>query len=222
MKEKIIIFGTSEFSEYVYLTIKKEDQIEVVGFTVDKLHFEKTEFNGERVYVFEELCDYFDMQKCGVLLTVGYTRMNEIRGDIYRRCKQSGYRIASYISNRSICDSVLLDEGCVIMPMSYIPPATSIGICNVVNVGTIIGHTSKIGDFNWFSGNVTMGGNVIVGNNCFIGMNCLLKNGVKVASQTMIGAYSYLSEDTMEGRFYSGNPAINTKKLKSKLVCDFI
>ena len=75
----IIIFGTSEFSEYVYLTIKKEDQIEVIGFTVDKLHFEKTGFNGERVYVFEELGNYFDMQECGVLLTVGYTRMNEIR-----------------------------------------------------------------------------------------------------------------------------------------------
>jgi len=220
--EKIIIVGTNEFSEYVYETIRIEKKAEVIGFSTLKEHLTQKEFCELPIYPLEELPNFFNMDDTLLLITVGYTKMNKRRENTYNICKQLGYRLYTYISPRAICDSTNIGEGCIIMPQTYIPPVTKLGVCNVINVGTIVGHTSNIGDFNWFSGNVTMGGNVMVGNNCFIGMNCLLKNGVNVASQTMIGAYSCLTEDTVEGRFYSGNPAINTKKLKSIVVCDFI
>ena len=220
--EKIIIVGTNEFSEYVYFTIQKEQAAEVIGFSSLKDYITDKEFCGLPVYPLEELSRSFDMSKCQVLITVGYTKMNERRVNSYNICKELGYKIYTYISNRAICDSYSVGEGCIIMPMSYIPPVTSLGICNVVNVACILGHTSSIGNFNWFSGNVTMGGNVQIDNNCFIGMNCLIKNGIHLLSKTMVGAYSYLNDDTIEGRFYSGNPANNTKKLKSIVVCDFI
>lgn len=222
MKERIFLFGTSEYSEYIYYTIKKEGIIDILGFTVNKTHYKEKFFNGLPVFVFEELFNEFDMNECGILLTIGYTKMNAFRKKVYDECKALNYKIATFISARSLCDSDSVGEGSIVMPMSYIPPLTKIGVCNVINVATIIGHTSEVGDFNWFSGNCVMGGDVKVGSYCFFGMNSLLKNNINVKSCTMLGAYSYLSEDTIEGRFYSGNPAVNTKKLKSKLVCDFI
>ncbi len=222
MKELLIIFGTSEFSEYVFQTIKKEGIVKVIGFTVDKEHLSKNEFNHLPVFAFEDLPKLIDISSCGILITVGYTKMNQVRKEVYRKCKALGYKVATYISSRAICDSDSIGEGCLVMPMAYIPPITTLGICSVVNTATILGHTSHIGDFNWFAGNVVTGGNVRVDNNCFLGMNSLVKNGIHVASKTMIGAYSYLSEDTMENKFYSGTPAINVKKLNADVVCDFI
>ena len=222
MRDKIFLFGTSEYSEYVYQTIKIEGEIDVVGFTVDKDHYKEETFNGLPIFVLENLSKEYNMVEYGILITVGYTQMNLLRKKVYNLCKSLGYRVASYVSSRSICDSDQIGEGSIIMPMAYIPPLTEVGKCSVVNIATTIGHTSNIGDFNWFSGNCIMGGNVKVGDNCFFGMNSLLKNGITVESFTMLGAYSYLSNDSVEGRFYSGNPAVNTKNLKSKIVCDFI
>ena len=220
--EKIVIFGTNEFSEYVYLTIKKEHAAEVVGFSSLKDFISQTDFCNLPVYPLEDLSELLDMNEIKVLITVGYTKLNERRENTYNVCKKLNYNLFTYISNRSICDSDEIGEGSIVMPTAYIPPKTKIGVCNVVNCASVLGHTSTIGDFNWFSGNVIMGGNVTIGNNCFIGMNCLIKNGVKVASRTMLGAYSYLNKDSKENKFYSGNPAINVKKLNADVVCDFI
>lgn len=222
MRDKIFLFGTSEYSEYVYQTIKIEGEIDVVGFTVDKDHYKEETFNGLPIFVLENLSKEYNMVEYGILITVGYTQMNLLRKKVYNLCKSLGYRVASYVSSRSICDSDQIGEGSIIMPMAYIPPLSVIGKCTIVNIATIIGHTSIIGDFNWFSGNCVMGGNIKVEDNCFFGMNSLLKNGITVESFTMLGAYSYLNDDSKEGKFYIGNPAVNSKNLKSIVVCDFI
>lgn len=217
----IVIFGTSEFSEYLYYTIKLEADKEVLAFTLSKKYLKDRFFCDLPVIEFEDLPNLL-VDPFEILISVGYHDMNKGREKIYKQCKKLGYRVASFISTRAICDSKDIGEGCIVMPKAYVPPITSLGVCNVINVATILGHTSVIGDFNWFSGNVTMGGNVKVDNNCFIGMNCLIKNGIHVRSFALIGAYSFLNDNTLEGRFYSGNPAVNTKGLKSMIVCDFI
>lgn len=220
--EKIIIAGTNEFSEYVYYTVSKEHIVEVVAFTTLKETIQEDSFCNLPIYPLEELFQKFNGKEFQVLITVGYTKMNKRRENTYNICKKIGYKICTYISTRAVCDSESVGEGCLIMPLAYVPPLTTLGLCNVINTATVLGHTSKVGDFNWFAGNVVTGGNVIIDNRCFLGMYSLVKNGIHVASETMIGAYSYLSEDSVENRFYSGNPAVNTKKLKSDVVCDFI
>ena len=219
MKE--IIFGTTEFSEYVYYTMKAEHIEGIVAFTMSSDYLDKDSFCGLPVLPFEDLRTSIS-EDFEVIITVGYPKMNKGRIKVYQMCKDYNYNVGSFISKRAICDSNEIEEGCIIMPKVYVPPMTSLGVCNIVNVGSILGHTAKIGDFNWFSGNCVSGGNISIGNNCFFGMNSLIKNGVHVASNTLLGAYSYLCDDTGEGLFYTGNPALNMKKLKSQLVVDFI
>lgn len=222
MKENIFLFGTSEYSEYVYHTIKKEGNINVLGFAVNKTHYSEKEFNGLPVYVFEELHEEFDMQECGVLITVGYTKMNSYREKVYNECKALNYKVASFISTRCVCDTDDIGEGCIVMPTAYIPPCTKVGKCNIINMGTYITHTGVIGDFNWFAATIVMGGNIIMGSNCFIGMGCTLKNGITIGSRVFLGANSYLSDDARDDRAYMGSPAQNKRNLSSSIVIDFV
>jgi len=225
MTKDIVIFGITEFSEYMYYTILKECQYNVVAFSVDEAWLTShpaDKFCDLQVLPFEHLHEFLDMKKCGVMLTVGYKKMNGFREACYRRCKEFGYNVFTFISTRALVDSVEIGEGSIILPTAYIPPLTSIGVCNVINVGCFIGHTSKIGDFNWFSGAVTMGGNCEIANNCFIGMNSILSNGIKVASNTFISASSFVTSNTTEGKAYFGSPAINVKKISAKAAIEFV
>lgn len=226
MKRKTVILGTSEFSEYVYHTILKENQIEVLAFSADKKwlnqHEDFSMFNGIPVIALEDLTEHFKGDKFDVIITVGYVKMNGIREKLYKYVKELGLSVGSFISTRSICDSDDIGEGCIIMPTAYVPPCTKMGVCNIVNMGTYITHTGVVGDFNWFAATIVMGGNVKMGSNCFIGMGCTIKNGICVASNTFVGAGSYLSDDSEEGLAYMGSPAVNKKRMKSKIVIDFV
>ena len=57
MKKKVIIFGTSIFSQVVFQTIVQEDLAEVVAFTLNNNYIDKTEFEGIPVIPFEERID---------------------------------------------------------------------------------------------------------------------------------------------------------------------
>lgn len=220
--DKIIIVGTNEYSEYVYHTILKEKNIEVVAFANLKEFLTTTEFCGLKVFPLEELPQYFNMNDCQVLITVGYTKMNIRRERTYNICKELNYKVYTYISSRAICDSDDIGEGCIIMPTAYVPPCTKVGKCNIINMGTYITHTGEIGDFNWFAATIVMGGNIKMGSNCFIGMGCTLKNGITVGSEVFLGANSYLTENANDGLAYIGSPAANKKHLKSSIVIDFV
>lgn len=220
--DKIVIAGVNEYSEYVYYTIKKENNIEVVAFATLKDHINQSEFCGLPVYAVEDLSSVLDMNSCQVLLAIGYTKMNKRRENTYNICKRLGYKIYTYISSRAVCDSDEIGEGCIIMPTAYVPPCTKIGKCNIINMGTYITHTGSIGDFNWFAATIVMGGNIKMGSNCFIGMGCTLKNGITVGSEVFLGANSYLSDNATEGLAYMGSPAVNKKHLNSSIVIDFV
>ncbi len=218
---KIVIFGTTEYSEYVYYTMLAEGINNIAAFTMTRAYIDKNTFCDLPVFPFEEL-ELYLKAPFEILITVGYPKMNQGRVKIYNLCKKMGYKVGSFISKRSICDSSLIGEGCIIMPLVYVPPITKLGVCNIVNNGTVIGHTGIVGDFNWFSGNSISGGNIQIDNYCFFGMNSVVKNGVHVASYTLVDAFSYVLKDTVEGFFYTGNPARNVKNFKSRIVVDFI
>ena len=220
--DKVVIVGVNEYSEYIYYTIKKENKIEVVAFSSLKEYMTCEEFCKLPVFPLEELPMFIDIAECKVLIAIGYTKMNSRRENTYNLCKKLNYNIFTYISTRAICDSDSIGEGTIILPMAYVPPATKIGVCNSVNTCALLGHSSTIGDFNWFSGNCIMGGNVTMGDRCFVGMNTLIKNGVKIESETLIAAFSNMTDNSEEGKFYIGNPAQNYKKIKSSIAIDFV
>lgn len=208
---KIIIAGTSDFSLVLLDLIIKENQGKVIAFTLNEEYIVEKKLAELPIVAFEKLEALFDMEEVEILLSFGYSNLNAIREQFYCTCKEKGYTIYSFISKNASIYSNELGEGNLILPNSYVGPYSTLGNCNIIWNGVNISHHNCIGDFNNISAGAILAGNVKVGSNCFLGINCALKNGVNVASKTLIGAASYVSKNTKENVAYSGNPARSIK-----------
>lgn len=222
MKKKVIIFGTSIFSQVVYQTIVQEELAEVVAFTLHKNYIDKTEFEGIPVVPFEELDKKYDMSKHEIIIALGYKRMNDIRKDIYLKCKELGYPIFTLISKNAFVYTNNIAEGSIILPLAFVGPYVSIGESVILWNNVSICHHSKIGAFTHIAGGTTVGGETNIGSNCFIGMNCTLKNGIEIGDRTFVGANSYMNQNTEGGFGFVGNPAINPRSVKSDIMIKFL
>ena len=217
-EQRIVIFGTSVYSHYLYYTIKAERRYNIVAFSLTKyIISDSTDtFCNLPIYPLENLKDCIDGQ-FKVLICVGYKNMNKGRECIYKMCKELNYEIFTYISTRAICDTEI-GEGCIVMPTAYIPADTHVGICNVFNPSSNISHTGALGNFNWIASDVSMAGNVTMGDFCFVGVSSVINNSIKIGSEVFIGANSHLTEDAIDGMAYIGSPAKTKKGYKSQLL----
>lgn len=206
-QRKIIIAGTSQFSLVMLDIIQKEQQGDVIAFTLNEEYINGNEISDMPVVAFEKLEDYFNMDEVEILLSFGYSNLNALRESFFYDCLEKNYRIASFVSKNALVYSDEIGDGNLILPNTYVGPFCKIGKCNIIWNGVNVSHHSIIGDFNCIAPGAMLAGNVEVGNNCFLGVGCSCKNGVKIASKTFIGAASYVSKNTMQNVAYTGNPA---------------
>lgn len=159
------------------------------------------------------------MDNTGILLALGYNKMNKIREKKYRECKEKGYTIHSYISCNANVYTKDIGEGCIIMPGAYIGPFSTLGIGNVIRAGCVLSHHETIGNFNWIADGSIYGGHVQQGNNCFIGLGTTVRNGISIADSTFIGAHSYQNKNTVHNGVYWGNPTkYNNQYTSSEII----
>ncbi len=222
MKSKIIIWGTSQYSLFLYQTLKRENCDEVVAFTLHKKFITSKEIESLPVIPFEDIDDYVDMNECKIALTIGYKKLNDNRKKIYDECKMKGYKLFTYISKNAMCYSDDIGEGAIILPGSYIGPYVKVGIACCIHIDVWLSHNITVGDFTYIAGGTMIGGTCIIGKNCFIGMSCTLKNGIHVGDRTFLGADSYLADNTLAGKAYVGSPAQNPNNIRSEMMMAFV
>lgn len=216
---EILLFGCTMFSSEMRRIIEYEMGGEIIGYVVDRQFIEHDKYDNLPIYAFEELNSIFDMKKVGLLLTVGYSKMNKIRQEKYYAGKALGYRIASYISKKALVYSDNIAEGSIILPGCYIGPFSIIGKCNVIKSGVHIPHHCQLGNFNWIAGGTIFGGGVKMEDYCFIGLGSTIRNEIFIANETFIGANAYLSFSTEPCGVYYGVPA---RKITDKISLDVI
>lgn len=208
-----VIFGDSAFAERIHKYIEQENVDKVLCFTNEERFINRNQIADLQVVPFEKLSDIYDKNSFEVLICIGYANMNKLREKIYHLCKDSGYKVGTWISSTVISYSTDIAEGNIIMPGVLIGPTTQIGKGNIIASRVTFSHDSKIGDFNFISTNVTFGGGAIVANNCFIGLNCTIKNSITINSLSLIGSATNVLKSTDTGGVYISNPA---KKLEGK------
>lgn len=217
--KKVIIIGTTSFSEVIYDALVTEEQAEVVGFSVEKAFYEEDSFLGLPVVPFEELPMYFNMDECFVLVSIGYNSMNKIRERIFGLCEAKKYKLYTFVSKRALVEkSALFGEGSVVLPFVSVGSNVSVGRGCIIFYNAHITHHIKIGDFCFISTGVNIGGCSTIGKNCFIGMGSVVANNLVVESQTFIGANALITHDT---EFNSAYVVTETKKL-DRCGADFI
>jgi sugar O-acyltransferase (sialic acid O-acetyltransferase NeuD family) len=78
-------------------------------------------------------------------------------------------------------------------------------VCVLPN--SVIHHDARIGAWSLVGSNVTLAGHSIVGENCYVGSGSALKNGVVLATGTLVGLGSTVVRDTGAWSRVAGNPA---------------
>ena len=203
---KVIILGTTMFSSQLSVILNQED-VEVIGFTVDKSFLDSNTFNGLPVYPFEELESCVNTREVSILNTIGYTRMNDVRRQKHVECKRRGLNVFTYVSENAQVYTNDIGKGSIIMPGSYVGPFSKIGESIVVWPGVVLSHHNIIGDNCWIAPSCCIGGGARINHNCFLGLGSTIRNEIELAGYTFVGAHSYVGKDTVKGGAYVGVPA---------------
>jgi len=102
MKENLkdlIMIGTGSFAKLLSYYVTEYGGRRIAAFSVDSAYINenRTFVLGVNVYPLESVEKTFPPDRFEVILGVGYSKMNQVRKDLFSRCKQKGYTIASFI-----------------------------------------------------------------------------------------------------------------------------
>lgn len=195
MKE-VLLFGVSELSERIAYYIDNDESAKpfsVKGFVVDDAYYKDDTFAGKTIYCYSEAKENF-LNNSSVIICIGYKNMNEARKKTFYKLQADGWSIESFISSQSIIHTNNIGIGNIFLCKSLIEFKSSMGDCNIFDSGHL-GHHSSIGNFNFFSYNIT-GGKIKIGDCCFIGLNSTIKNDISLHDKTFVGAGCYLNNST--------------------------
>jgi sugar O-acyltransferase (sialic acid O-acetyltransferase NeuD family) len=194
---RLVIFGTGDIGRLAHFYFTRDSDHEVAAFTVDRAFRQTDEFAGLPVVDFETVTAAFPPSDYSMFVALSYANMNHVRAEKYRRAKELGYGLPSYVSSRcSWLTEHPCGENCFILEDNTIQPFVRIGSDVTLWSGNHIGHDSTIGDHCFITSHVVVSGNVRIGEHCFIGVNATLRNSITVGAETLIGAASIVMKDT--------------------------
>ena len=108
-----------------------------------------------------------------------------------------GYGLVSYVSSRcSFLTQYPHGDNCFILEDNTVQPFVHVGSNVTLWSGNHIGHDSTIGDHSFISSHVVVSGHVDIGSHCFIGVNATLRNNIRIAEFTLVGAGALVIKDT--------------------------
>jgi sugar O-acyltransferase (sialic acid O-acetyltransferase NeuD family) len=204
---KVVLFGLRDFASLAHFYLKYDSPHEVVAFTVDREFVpDKPTFEGCPVVAFDDLENYYPPEKFSAFAPLSHQGMNRRRRDVYARFKQKGYGLISYVSSRATCfPGTPIGDNCFILEDNTIQPFVRIGNNVVLWSGNHIGHHSTIGDHVFFTSHVVLSGHCLVEESCFFGVNSTVRDGLRIAKETLVGMGAIVSRNTEPSSVYKGN-----------------
>lgn len=193
----LVIFGTGDIARLAHHYFSTDSAYQVAAFIVDRAYRSGDEFLGLPLADAEHAVQRFPPSEHDAFVALSYARMNRLRAEKYGLLKAAGYRLATYVSSRcSYLAQTPPGENCFILEDNTIQPFVTIGHNVTLWSGNHIGHDSIIRDHCFISSHVVVSGHVEVGERCFIGVNATLRNSIRIAPETLIGAGAIIMKDT--------------------------
>lgn len=194
---KIVIFGTGDIARLAHFYFKSDSKHEVVAFTVDSAYRKENEYLGLPLVDFETVNKKYPPSEYRFFVALSYAKMNKLRAQKFNEAKEMGYECVNYVSSKcTYLSQFPCGENCFILEDNTIQPYVKIGTNVTLWSGNHIGHDSEIRDHCFISSHVVVSGHVTVGEYCFIGVNATLRNSIKIADETLIGAGAVIMKDT--------------------------
>lgn len=218
MKNKLVIFGSTDIAELALYYFNNDSNYEVSAFTVDKDHIKQETFCGLPIVDFAQIDEFYPPTDYQIFIAIGYNNLNELRKSKYIEAKMKGYKLASYVSSKAtVLNNRQFGENCFIFEDNTIQPFVKIGNNITLWSGNHIGHHSLIKDHTFLASHVVVSGGVQIGEQCFIGVNATLRDHIEIGDRCIIGAGALILTDTMADGVYLGSATSRSKVPSSRL-----
>ena len=186
-----------------YLTF--HSPYEVVAHTVDRSYMQGTDYEGLPLVPFEIIEETYSPDSYSMLVVVGYRHANELRAQKYAEVKKKGYKLITYVDERSaVAEGVEIGDNCIIAANQTVDPFVKIGNDVIIRNACYIGHNVVIEDHCFIAAHVAIAGGSIIGPYTFLGINSTIRNDVKIGKGCVIGAGALILRDTGEYEVYRG------------------
>lgn len=136
-----------------------------------------------------------------------------IRESIFRKITDHKIRMATLVHPEiTLAESTKIGEGTIICKFVSITCDINIGKNVYIHPMACIGHDSLIGDHSVISSFVDVAGNCEVQTKSFLAIGVILKQGIKIGKNCIVGMSSVVHRDLPESVIALGNPARPMKK----------
>jgi sugar O-acyltransferase (sialic acid O-acetyltransferase NeuD family) len=174
-----------------------------VAFTVDSAYRQAETFLDLPLAPFEQVVELYPPSRYSMFIGIGYSKMNHGRAAKYAEAKALGFTLVSYISSRcTFLSETPAGDNCFILEDNTIQPYVRIGNDVTLWSGNHIGHDSVIDDHVFIASHIVVSGHVHVGAYTFIGVNATLRNDIRLAPETLVGAGAVIMKNTIEKGVY--------------------
>jgi sugar O-acyltransferase (sialic acid O-acetyltransferase NeuD family) len=193
----IVIFGAGDIARLAHFYFSTDSDHTVVAFTVDATYRNSDTFQGLPLVPFDQVALIYPPSDYKMFVAMSYAKMNQVRAAKYNEARALGYGLVSYVSSRcSFLTQYPHGDNCLILEENTVQPFVRLGSNVTLWSGNHIGHDSTIGDHSFISSHVVVSGHVEVGSHCFIGVNATLRNNIRIAEFTLVGAGALIMKDT--------------------------
>ena len=110
-----------------------------------------------------------------------------------------------------------IGDGTVVMPKAVLGPNSKVGKFCLINTQASIDHDSVMLDYSSLAPGALTGGNVEIGLRSAISIGAIIKHGLKIGDDSVVGANSYLNKDLPNNQVAHGTPA---KQVRARKVGD--
>lgn len=195
--QKIIIVGNSIAADIVYGFLEQDRRYEVVCFAVDKEYITEERKFGLKVENLGYISEKYLTDNHRIMLGVGYDNVNQTRAVLFKKVKEMGYQIETYIHESAVVHpNATVGEGSMVLSNSVVEPYAKIGENVLIWSNCTIAHHGELGSHCWVASNSIISGQAIVKDFTFIGVNCTIVNEVVVDELNIIGAGSLITKNT--------------------------
>jgi sugar O-acyltransferase (sialic acid O-acetyltransferase NeuD family) len=202
---KLVVFGAGDIARLAHFYFATDSEHEVVAFAVDPEFRSADVFMGLPLISMAEVVQRYPPSSHKMFVAVSYRNMNRVRAAKYAEAKSLGYELVSYVSSRcTFLATQAPGDNCFILEDNTIQPFATIGNDVTLWSGNHVGHDVVLGDHCFISSHVVISGHVQIGRNCFIGVNATLRDSVRIADYTLVGAGALIMKNTTERSVYLG------------------
>ena len=212
-ENEIIIFGTGEFAQEIFLYLEKFSEFKVVAFTIHKEFIKDKTLFEKPIIPFEEIENNYSPNEVSMLICIGFSKMNKKREKIFLEVKNKNYKLENFIHpSNYVWNELEIGENCIILENNVIRPHVKIGNNVIIENNNVISHHCIINDHCYITSQAIIAGHVTIESNCFLGINCTIRNRIKIAKESLIGAGAVILKNTKEKEVYSVNTVMLSRK----------